>query len=111
MKHVRFVLVILLTCAYACNEQLFIDGIHLITKLRKKNSLMHLSDKILMRKRALVETVIDELKNICQIEYTRYRSQEGFLVNLISGLIAYSYLLKKPSLNLEVVDQSLALAC
>jgi hypothetical protein len=94
-------------------EQLFIDGIHLITKLRKnmKNSLMHLSDKIILRKRALIETVFDELKNICQIEHTRHRSQEGFVVNVISGLIAYSYLPKKPSLNLEVVNQSLALAC
>jgi len=93
-------------------EQLFIDGIHLITKLRKnmKNSLMHMSDKILLRKRAVIETVVDELKNICQIEHTRHRSQEGFIVNLISGLIAYSYLPKKPTLNMEVVDQSMALA-
>ena len=91
-------------------EQLFIDGIHLITKLRKnmKNSLMHISDKILLRKRALIETVCDELKNICQIEHTRHRSQEGFIINLISGLIAYCYLPKKPSLNLEIID-SLAL--
>lgn len=92
-------------------EQLFIDGIHLITKLRKnmKNSLMHISDKILLRKRAIIETVVDELKNICQIEHTRHRSPEGFIVNLISGLIAYSYFPKKPSLNLEVIDQSMAL--
>ena len=93
-------------------EQFFIDGIHLITKLRKnmKNNLMHMSDKILLRKRAIIETVVDELKNICQIEHTRHRSPEGFIVNLISGLIAYSYLPKKPSLNLEVIDQSMALA-
>ena len=92
-------------------EQLFIDGIHLITKLRKnmKNSLMHFSDKIILRKRAFIETVCDELKNICQIEHTRHRSQEGFIVNLISGLIAYSYFPKKPSLSLEIVDQSRAL--
>ena len=75
-----------------------------------KNSLMHMSDKILLRKRALVETVCDELKNICQIEHTRHRSQEGFIVNMISALIAYSYFPKKPTLNLEVVDQSMALA-
>jgi hypothetical protein len=51
-------------------ENLFIDGIHLITKPRKnmKNSLMLLQDKILLKKRALIETVNDELKNICQIE-------------------------------------------
>lgn len=78
-------------------EKLFIDGIHLFTKLRKnmKNSLMLISDKILFRKRALIESVCDELKNICQIEHTRHRSQEGFIVNLLSGLIAYSYLPKK----------------
>jgi hypothetical protein len=92
-------------------EKLFIDGIHLITKLRKnmKNALMLLSDKILLRKRALIESVIDELKNICQIEHTRHRSQVGFMVNLLSGLIAYSYLPKKPSLNLEIIDESRAL--
>ncbi len=90
----------------------FIDGIHKITKLRKKmkNSLMRISDKILLRKRALVETVCDELKNICQIEHTGHRSQEKFIVNLISGLIAYCYLLKKHTLNLEIVDQSMALS-
>jgi len=92
-------------------EKLFIDGIHLITKLRKnmKNSLMLLSDKILLRKRALIESVCDELKNICHIEHTRHRSQIGFIVNLLSGLIAYSYLPKKPSLNQEIIDETVAL--
>lgn len=92
-------------------EKLFIDGIHLITKLRKnmKNSLMHISDKLMLRKRALIETVFDELKNICQIEHTRHRSQEGYIVNVIAGLIAYCYLPKKPSLNLEVINQSFGL--
>lgn len=66
-----------------------------------KNNLMHISDKLMLRKRALIETVFDELKNICQIEHTRHRSQEGFIVNVISGLIAYCYLPKKPSLNLK----------
>jgi hypothetical protein len=87
-------------------EQLFIDGIHLITKPRKnmKNSLMHMHDKILLRKRALIETVNDELKNICQIEHTRHRGFENFVANLISGLIAYSFFPKKPSINLENID-------
>jgi hypothetical protein len=87
-------------------EQLFIDGIHLITKLRKnmKNSLMHIHDKLLLKKRALIETVNDQLKNICQIEHTRHRSIDNFISNLISGLIAYSFLPKKPSLNLEIID-------
>ena len=94
---------------YICQslfEQLFIDGIHLITRLRKnmKNSLMHIQDRILLKKRALIEVVNDELKNICQIEHTRHRSFANFITNLLSGLIAYSFLPKKPSINLEIID-------
>lgn len=86
-------------------DRLFIDDIHMITKLKKnmKNSLMSLYDKILLRKRALVETVNDLLKNVCQIEHTRHRSVGNFGVNLISGLIAYNLLPKKPELNIEIV--------
>ena len=86
-------------------EQLFVDGVHLVTKLRKnmKNSLMLLQDRIMLRKRALIETVNDELKNQCQIEHTRHRSFENFLTNLLSGLIAYSFFDKKPSLKLEII--------
>jgi hypothetical protein len=94
---------------YICKtlfEQLFIDGIHLMTKIRKnmKNSLMHIHDKILLRKRGIIGSVNDELKNICQIEHTRHRSFENFLTNLLSGLIAYSFFPKKPSLNIEIID-------
>ena len=83
-------------------EKLFIDGVHLITKIKKnmKNSLMLLQDKIALRKRALIETVNDELKNICQVEHTRHRSFDNFITNLLSGLIAYSFFDKKPSINL-----------
>jgi hypothetical protein len=51
---------------------------------------MHMSDKIMLRKPAIIETIVDELKNICQIEHTRPGSQEGFIVNIISELNAYS---------------------
>ena len=89
-------------------EKLFIDGVHLITKIKKnmKNSLMLLQDKIALRKRALIETVNDELKNICQVEHTRHRSFDNFVTNLLSGLIAYSFFDKKPSINLQedIVD-------
>ena len=89
-------------------EQLFIDGVHLITKIKKnmKNSLMLLQDKIALRKRALIETVNDELKNICQVEHTRHRSFDNFITNLLSVLIAYSFFDKKPSINLQedIVD-------
>ena len=62
---------------------------------------MRLWDKLLLRKRALIETINDQLKNISQIEHTRHRSVAGFMVNLMAGLIAYSYQPKKPSLGLR----------
>jgi hypothetical protein len=55
------------------------------------NRLMPLIDKILLRKRALIETIHDQLKNICQIEHSRHRSVNNFMVNLIAGLIAYTH--------------------
>ena len=75
---------------------LFVDGIQLITGLKRnmKNSLMSTADKILLRKRSVIETINDELKNICQVEHSRHRSFTNFLSNLISGLIAYSFSLK-----------------
>ncbi|WP_282038749.1 transposase, partial [Saccharicrinis aurantiacus] len=73
-------------------------------KKNMKNALMHIHDKVLLKKRALIETVNDELKNICQIEHTRHRSFENFLSNLIAGLIAYHFLPKKPSLNIDIID-------
>lgn len=90
-------------------EQLFVDGVHLVTKIRKnmKNCLMLLQDRILLRKRALIETVNDELKNRCQVEHTRHRSFENFITNLLSGLVAYSFFEKKPTLNLEIIDKRL----
>lgn len=86
-------------------DKLFIDDIHMITKIKKnmKNSLMSLYDKILLRKRAIIETVNDLLKNVCQIEHTRHRCVNNFVVNLVSGLIAYNLMPKKPELNLEII--------
>ncbi|QTD39403.1 IS982 family transposase [Polaribacter batillariae] len=77
-------------------QLLFADGLHLITHIKNnmKNSLMTMSDKILLRKRSVIETVNDELKNICQIEHSRHRSFTNFLSNIIAGLIAYSFLPK-----------------
>ena len=77
-------------------------GVQLITKLRKnmKNRLMPLMDKLLLRKRAIIESIVDQLKNISQIEHTRHRSPANCFINIIAGLIAYCHQLKKPSLNL-----------
>jgi len=80
-------------------------GIELITPQRKnmKKVELPLLDKLRLRKRAIVETIIDQLKNISQIEHTRHRSPINFLVNLICGLIAYCHQPKKPSLQLNSV--------
>lgn len=75
-----------------------------------KNSLMNLYDKILLRKRALIETINDELKNVCHIEHTRYRSVDSFVTNLVAGLIAYNLLPKKPSMNIDIIDNSRCIA-
>ena len=93
-------------------ERLFVDGIQLITKLKSnmKGALMSVSDRLLLRKRALIETINDELKNIAQIEHSRHRSFDNFLVNLLSGIAAYCFFPKKPAINLQkVTDNQLSL--
>jgi len=64
------------------------------------NRLMLLSDRVLLRRRAILESNYDQLKNISQIEHTRHRSLANFMVNLVAGLIAYCHQPKKPSLHL-----------
>ena len=78
-------------------------GLQLITRLRKNmdNKLMALMDKLMLKKRALIESINDQLKNLCQIEHTRHRSTINFLGNLFSGLIAYTYSPQKPSITTE----------
>jgi Transposase DDE domain len=87
-------------------DLLFEQDLHLVTKIKAtmKNKLMPLFDKILLRKRAVIESVSDQLKNISQIEHTRHRSPANFLVNLIAGLIAYTYREKKPSLDIRLKE-------
>ena len=78
-------------------------GLQLITKLRKNmhNKLMPLADKLLLRKRAIIETINDQLKNIVQIEHTRHRSLVNAMVNSLAALVAYTHQPRKPSLNLS----------
>ncbi len=84
-------------------DMLFVDGIHLVTKVRKnmKKKAMEFMDKVYLRKRAVIESVNDILKNVCQIEHSRHRSFDNFIVNLIAGLTAYSFLDSKPSIIKE----------
>jgi len=78
-----------------------------VTKLKSKmkNRLVSIFDKLMLRKRAIIESVIDQLKNISQIEHSRHRSVANFFVNLVAGLIAYTWREKKPSLNIRVKEQ------
>jgi hypothetical protein len=71
-----------------------------------KNRLILLWDKLLLRKRALIETVIDQLKNISQIEHSRHRSVVNYFTEIVAGLIAYTYREKLPSLDLRTEDQT-----
>lgn len=84
-------------------EELYERDLQLITKSKKKMKpkLVKMIDKVLLRKRVLIESVNDLLKNILQIEHTRHRSIWNFLVNLLAALAAYTYLPSKPSLDLE----------
>ena len=84
-------------------QRLFVDGIQLITKLKSnmKGALMSVSDKLLLRKRAIIETVNDELKNIAQVEHSRHRCFDNFVVNLLGAIAAYCFFPKKPCINVK----------
>jgi hypothetical protein len=87
-------------------KKLWDRGLTLFTSIRStmKPKLMKMEDKILLRKRSLIETVNDQLKNISQIEHTRHRSIGNFFVNLLAGIAAYCHQSKKPSLRLHKKD-------
>ena len=91
----------------ALSDILFGNGIQLITAVKRnmKEKALSNEEKILLRKRSVIETVNDELKNICQVEHTRHRSISGFLLNIISAIAAYSFFPKKPSIK-SVVEET-----
>src|SRR5450432_4284851 len=82
------------------------QGVHLITGIRAnmKNRLMLLRDKLLLRKRYIIETINDQLKNQSQIEHSRHRSPVSFVVDVVAGLIAYMWQPKKPAIHWSTHD-------
>lgn len=71
---------------------------------------MRFSDRMLLRKMAIIETVNDEIKNIAQVEHSRHRAFHNFVVNLLSGIAAYCLFPKKPTINIyRVTDNQLTL--
>jgi len=89
-------------------EQLWTEGVQLITKLKRnmKNKLMPVLDKLLLRKRALIECVNDQLKNISQIEHTRHPSATNGIVNMLAAVVAYTFQPKKPALDLSTITET-----
>ena len=93
-------------------QKLFVDGIQLITMLKSnmKGALMSVSDKLLLRKRAIIETINDELKNIAQVEHSRHRCFDNFIVNMLGAIAAYCMFPKKPCINVQrTLDTQLTL--
>ena len=85
-------------------EELLNHGIMFYTGIKKnmKNQLVPLIDKLLLRKRSIIETIIDMLKNTCQIEHSRHRSITNFFVNLTAALSAYTLRPTKPAINCNI---------
>ena len=90
-------------------NELFDRGLQLVTTLRSnmKPQLLPIWDKLMLRKRSIIETINDQLKNIAQIEHTRHRSPASFMVNLLSGLVAYTHQPNKPTIKWATSQQNL----
>ena len=87
-------------------ELLAEQNVELITTLKKnmKPKVIAAFDKLILRKRSIIETINDQLKNTFNLEHSRHRSLRNFVVNAIACLVAYSYQEKKPSLNINHAD-------
>ena len=84
-------------------ERLFNDGINLVTGIRSnmKNKLMPLYDRLLLRKRSVIETINDELKNVAQLVHSRHRSIFNFAMNVLSAIAVYCFFENKPAVNID----------
>lgn len=87
-------------------ENLFLNIIQLVTKVKNnmKNSLMNIANKILFRKKALIETVNNELKNIAQIRHSRHRSFDNFIANTPSAIATFCIFEKKPAIDMNFIN-------
>jgi hypothetical protein len=81
-------------------EELFLKGLHIVTGIRSnmKNKLVNFQQKLLLKKRGMIESINDILKTVCDIEHTRHRSPINALVNLYAGLVAYTFLDRLPNI-------------
>lgn len=90
-------------------DELFARGLQLITGIRgnMKNKLMPLLDKLILRKRSMIESLNNQIKNVFYIEHTRHRSVINGFVNMIAALVAFTHHEKKPRLNISSAELTL----
>ena len=90
----------------ALREELKASDIDLVTTVRKnmKAKVISAFDKAMLSKRYIIETINDQLKNISQVEHSRHRSENGFMLNVISGVVAYCLKKQKPRIKLATPD-------
>ena len=113
---VMLIMILFHTSGYRCFKHFYLKKVckhlRIFTKLKSnmKGALMSVSDRLLLRKRAIIETVNDELKNIAQVEHSRHRCFDNFIVNLLGAIAAYCLFPKKPCINVQrTIDTQLAL--
>jgi hypothetical protein len=84
------------------------EGAQPVTELKRgmRDRLMPVTDKVMPRKRAIIESVMDRLKDISQIEHGRHGGVADCFVDLAAGLTAYTWRGKKPSLNIRLKERS-----
>lgn len=87
-------------------------GLHLITGIRKnmKNKLMLLIDKILLRKRSVIESTNNQLKNVFHLEHTRHRSPINGFISMICAIISYAFHPTKASFNLTAQEMQMLIS-
>ena len=117
MSKAEVVLIMILfhTSGYRCFKHFYLEKVckhlRIFTKLKSnmKGAIMSVSDRLLLRKRTIIETVNDELKNIAQVGHSRHRCFDNFIVNLLGAIAAYCLFPKKPCINVQrTIDTQLA---
>lgn len=88
-------------------DQLFNQGLQLVTGIKKnmKNKLMPMIDKLLLRKRSVIESINNQFKNVFQLEHSRHRAPLQGLVHMVSAVVAYTHHERKPAIKLSEKDK------
>lgn len=81
--------------------ELLEQGIFLVTRVKRnmRNKLMSLIDKVLLLKRALIESVFAKIKLLGKFEHSRHRSVTNAFVHMVAALISYQLSPNKPSIK------------